>query len=294
VEEEEWKLGREGSCKTEKLACSCTLPLIPRETFCYCSFNAPSVGGNYTYYACIDLNADGDFEDRGESASTVLKVVSKLTTTTTRPPISPPPPPTMPPVESSEYTVTLNRGWNLVSFPFKKYILISVSQSVYPTVYSYNSVEGRYEVFNLATEYEKLRLRGFWVYSFEDNQHIVISGSEPFLSFEINLYANLSRTDTPNQIAIPIRGIRLNSEKGSCEITRFYYWNSSDNTWYRWNATTGEYSRYNSEKRIYELIKVDKDPFIASGVSIFLYVRKNCTLGISPPPPPEAFVIGSK
>jgi len=230
------------------------------------------------------LNVDGDFEDEGESTFTVLKVVSKSTTTTTGPPTTPPPPPIMPPVKPSEYTITLKRGWNLISFPFKRYTLVSVSQSVYPIVYSYNSVEERYEMFNLATEYEKLRLRGFWVYSFDDNQRIVISGSEPFSPFEINLYANLSRTDTPNQIAIPIRGIRLNSEKGSCEITRFYYWNSSDNTWYKWNATTGEYSRYNSERGVYEFIKVDRDPFISAGVSIFLYVRKNCTLGILLPP----------
>jgi len=280
---------REGSC-SGRLVCSCIFPLIPHEIFCFCSFDAPSVQGEYIYYACIDLDADGDFQDKGEYASAILKVVPQSTTTTLRrlPVPTLPPIPFPPPPRPSEYNLTLKRGWNLVSFPFKEYTLVSIPQSVYPMVYSYNSVEGTYEIFNLTTEYKKLRLRGFWVYSFEDNQRIVISGSEPFSSSEINLYANLSRADTPHQIAIPIKGIYLNSEKGSCEITRFYYWNSSDNTWYKWNATTGEYSRYNSEKKAYELIRVDRDPFIASGVSIFLYVRKNCTLGILPPPSPPS------
>ncbi|NIM46628.1 MAG: S8 family serine peptidase [Candidatus Aenigmarchaeota archaeon] len=41
---------------------------------CMCKFKAPNLGGNHTYYACIDKNWDGDFDDPGESGSRVLSV----------------------------------------------------------------------------------------------------------------------------------------------------------------------------------------------------------------------------
>jgi hypothetical protein len=251
---------------------------------CSCSFSAPSSAGDYVYAACIDKNGDLDFSDEGEIVKTTLKVLSQppnVTNTTL------PTPPTPPPFPSIliEYTLTLKKGWNLVSIPFKEYEIASVDNSVYPKVYWYNPLDNNYEIYDIRNESKKLQLKGFWVYSFENDQKIVLKGSESFSSSEINLYASPSMETTPNLISIPYRGMYLASEKGNCEITHFYYWNTSERTWYKWNATTGDILKYNYEKAIYELVGNNPNPLISDGMSIFLYVKNQCKLGPTPSPP---------
>jgi nitrate reductase NapE component len=50
--------------------CSCTV----NGTGCSCNFNSSSNSGNYTFWACIDANKDGDKIDAGENASAILRV----------------------------------------------------------------------------------------------------------------------------------------------------------------------------------------------------------------------------
>ena len=59
---------REGSCSGEE-KCS---------TYKYssCSFNTPSIPGNYKYYACADKDKDGNFNDEGEYVSKEMKVIN--------------------------------------------------------------------------------------------------------------------------------------------------------------------------------------------------------------------------
>jgi hypothetical protein len=60
---------KETSCSgTQKCTCSVS------GSGCSCNFTAPSSAGTYTYYACVDKNADGDFADTGESALATLTV----------------------------------------------------------------------------------------------------------------------------------------------------------------------------------------------------------------------------
>ena len=286
--------GSYGSCEIAPTVCQCTTPLVPIEKvvpltgippvttgyMCSCSFSAPSSAGDYVYAACIDKNGDLDFSDEGEMVKTTLKVLSQPPTTTLPTPPSPPP---LPPL-LIEYTLTLKKGWNLVSIPFKEYEIASVDKSVYPKVYWYNPLENKYEIYDIKGDYKKLQLKGLWIYSFEDNQKVTILGTSFFSSSEIPLYFSPSGLTTPNQIAIPYKGIYLTSEKGDCVITHFYYWNTSESTWYKWNATTGEYLRYNYEKNIYEVVGNNPNPFISDGMSIFLYVKNQCKLGPTPPP----------
>lgn len=75
---------KEGSCSgTEKCSCELTLPFdyyvshsCPTKFYvseCECSFTAPNTEGTYIYYACIDMNDNGVF-DEGESTSATLTV----------------------------------------------------------------------------------------------------------------------------------------------------------------------------------------------------------------------------
>jgi hypothetical protein len=61
-------------CNFGKTICSC----ISSSTGCSCLFTSPSKEGDYTYYACIDKNNDGDFSDEGESTSAILRVIPSL------------------------------------------------------------------------------------------------------------------------------------------------------------------------------------------------------------------------
>jgi hypothetical protein len=54
----------------EKTVCSCT----SGQHDCSCYFASPPQKGTYLYYACIDKNGDGDFNDQGESSSSYLTV----------------------------------------------------------------------------------------------------------------------------------------------------------------------------------------------------------------------------
>ena len=48
-----------------------------KDVYCKCQFTSPDTIGSYTYYACIDKNKDGDYDDTGESDSEILSVVRK-------------------------------------------------------------------------------------------------------------------------------------------------------------------------------------------------------------------------
>jgi hypothetical protein len=178
------------------------------------------------------------------------------------------------------FVLNLKRGWNMVSIPFKEYEIVSVDQDIVRTVFYYNASGNKYETVDI----RDAKLKGFGAYSFSNDKKIFVNGKVRFAPWEIPLYANLSRKDTPNQIPIPKEGIYLNSEREDCEITRFYYYNTTENTWYKWNATSGEYLRYNPQSKSYELVKIDNDPFIEEGKSIFLFIKNNCRLGIFIPP----------
>jgi len=64
----------DGGCNFGKTICSC----VSSSTGCSCVFTSPSKEGDYTYYACIDKNNDGDFSDAGESTSAILRVIPSL------------------------------------------------------------------------------------------------------------------------------------------------------------------------------------------------------------------------
>jgi hypothetical protein len=282
--------------------CICT----SGSTGCSCTFTAPSQEGSYTYYAEIDKNNNGDYSDEGECSSPItLNVKSSQTSTSTTTT-------TVPSTQQcsdilgaclssemckrfegtcykdkldcqecccieSKYTpqarailstsLSLKSGWNLISFPFVDYV-ISQMKDVYPSVYSYDPATSSYE----KVEITKTRRKGFWVYAFKDTS-IEIMGTQALYPENISLIAN-----KPNLIPIPKDGLRVVSQRGSCKIIKFHYFNSTDQAWYRWNATSGEYSRFNPDKKAYEVVKIDKDPFIPEGLAIFLYTENDCKL----------------
>jgi len=164
-------------------------------------------------------------------------------------------------------SLNLKSGWNLISFPFVDYV-ISQMKDVHPYVYTYNPITSSYEQIDIA----KASGKGFWVYASKDTA-IEIMGTQSLYPENISLVAN-----KPNLIPIPKDGLKVISQKGNCKITKFYYYNSTDQTWYRWNATNGEYSKFNYEKKLYELVKIDKDPFIPEGLAIFIYTENDCRL----------------
>jgi hypothetical protein len=167
----------------------------------------------------------------------------------------------------TSFSLQLKKGWNLISFPFVSYD-ISEMKNVNPTVYIFDLETSSYKQIDITRASGK----GFWVYAFQDTK-IVVDGADSLYPEQISLIAN-----KPNLIPIPANGLRVNSQKGNCKITKFHYYNSTDQTWYQWNAGNREYSKYNMEKKAYEVVRVDEDPFIPEGAAIFLYVENNCRL----------------
>ncbi|MCX6821526.1 MAG: hypothetical protein NTW30_01980, partial [Candidatus Aenigmarchaeota archaeon] len=47
---------------------------------CNCKFTSPDTAGNYKYYACLDKNKDGDYDEVGESDQKTLSVFRKTCT----------------------------------------------------------------------------------------------------------------------------------------------------------------------------------------------------------------------
>jgi hypothetical protein len=146
--------------------------------------------------------------------------------------------------------------------------VISQMRDFYSYVYIYNSLTFSYEQVEITMASGK----GFWVYAYKDTT-IEIMGTQFLYPENISLIAN-----KPNLIPVPKDGLRVISQRGNCKITKFYYFNSTDQAWYKWNATNGEYSRFNADKNIYEVVKINKDPFIPEGLAIFLYTENDCRL----------------
>jgi hypothetical protein len=282
---------RKNSCTGEQVA-SCT----SSSTGCSTTFSGPTQDGDYYYYACIDKNGDGDFDDTGEYSRiplTVKKHCRDIGGTCT-----------------SQFTcleslggycyqqsrdygcsecccitqsqsgqsqasmivpiisIPVKAGWNLISFPFVDYRIIE-AKDVNSLVYVYNPETSSYEQLDIS----KVSGKGFWAYAYKDT-NILVEGSIPLTADSISLVAN-----KPNLIAIPKNGLYVNSQKGNCIIARFYYFNSTDKSWYRWDAKTKEYSRYNESKKAYEVVRIDSNPFIQEGSAIFLYSENDCKLG---------------
>jgi len=270
------------SCRGTDIT-SCT----SSSTGCSASFTAPAQEGTYYFYACIDKNNDGDFDDSGEQTSSALGVKprcgdkggscmsahfcyeyggtclddkyecpecccksssSKL-------------------MAISQISIPIKAGWNLVSFPLLYYDIVDFKY-VSPSVYIYNPETSSYNKVNISDASGK----GFWVYAYKDTT-IEIMGTQSLYPENISLIAN-----KPNLIPVPKGGLRVISQRGNCKITKFYYFNSTDQAWYKWNATNGEYSRFNTDKNIYEVVKIDTDPFIPEGLAIFLYTENDCRL----------------
>jgi hypothetical protein len=164
-------------------------------------------------------------------------------------------------------SISLKTGWNLISFPFVSYT-ISQMKDVYSYVYIYNPLTFSYEQIDIT----KASGKGFWAFASKDAT-IEIMGTQALYPENISLMAN-----KPNLIPIPKDGLKVISQKGNCKITKFYYFNSTDQTWYKWDAMNGEYSRFNSDKKAYEVVKIDADPFIPEGLAIFLYTENDCRL----------------
>jgi hypothetical protein len=165
-------------------------------------------------------------------------------------------------------SIPIKAGWNLISFPFVDYKIIE-AKDVNSLVYVYNPETSSYEQLDIS----KVSGKGFWAYAYKDT-NILVEGSVPLTADSISLVAN-----KPNLIAIPKNGLYVNSQKGNCIITKFYYFNSTDKSCYRWDAKTKEYSRYNESKKAYEVLRIDSNPFIQEGSAIFLYSENDCKLG---------------
>ncbi|HKZ45393.1 MAG TPA: hypothetical protein VJ343_01685, partial [archaeon] len=69
---------KSGSCSGAQFS-TCTLKLADA-TCTGSAFNAPSTAGSYTYYACLDMNGDGDTIDVGESNSKILSIAASSPT----------------------------------------------------------------------------------------------------------------------------------------------------------------------------------------------------------------------
>jgi len=168
-----------------------------------------------------------------------------------------------------KYELSFKSDWNLVSIPCKDYS-ISSARDVYSYVYVYDPIESSYKTINI-NQANEIGKRGFWIYAYRDTT-LEINGNQPLSPEDISLIAK-----KPNLIPVPKNGIKLMSQKGNCNLIKFYYYNSTDQTWYKWNATNGEYSKYNQDKKRYELVKVDNNPSTQEGLAIFIYTENECS-----------------
>jgi len=66
------------SRETQQSVCSCTVS----GSGCSCEFTAPNVEGKYNYYAMVDINGNGNYEDPGDISSDVTLTVTQRCTDT--------------------------------------------------------------------------------------------------------------------------------------------------------------------------------------------------------------------
>ena len=177
-----------------------------------------------------------------------------------------------------KYVLRLKKGWNMVAIPYKKYRIAEKSDKVYSVIYSWDPAAEKFKTDKIEKG-KTLAFSSTWIYSFVDGGTVVIEGEEKFTKRDISLNALSTKIDTPNQLGVP-ENIHLISERGNCEITRFYYWSPEEGTWYKWNATTKMLLRYNFDTKMYENVGEDPDPLLSAGSAVYIYVKHPCSLGM--------------
>jgi hypothetical protein len=184
-------------------------------------------------------------------------------------------------IEGKTTLIPIFKGWNMISFPFSDAVLkiedIKLAKcKIRKYAYAWNASLEKYERFTIFDE--RLRGRGFWVYSY-NKCDLPVHGKNNLEAEEIVLL-NKSK----NQIPIPEEGLPLLEAKGNCEFINFTYWNASEQATYFWNASTHEFWKYNTTSKKYDIfVKVLDHPFFGKGESAFVYVKEGCSLGFTPP-----------
>ncbi len=184
-------------------------------------------------------------------------------------------------IEGKTTFIPIFKGWNMISFPFSDAVLkiedIKLAKcKIRKYAYAWNASLEKYERFTIFDE--RLRGRGFWVYSY-NKCDLPVHGKNNLEAEEIVLL-NKSK----NQIPIPEEGLPLLEAKGNCEFINFTYWNASEQATYFWNASTHEFWKYNTTSKKYDIfVKVLDHPFFGKGESAFVYVKEGCSLGFAPP-----------
>jgi hypothetical protein len=176
------------------------------------------------------------------------------------------------------FDLKLKAGWNMVSLPFAdSEIKFEQSNCYFLYIYALhlNSTTKKYEKLNLASDEEKLRNVGLFVYSYNECT-LKISGTKKLQMLEIKLKKG------SNHIAVPYDGIELGGLSG-CKINKITYLNSTDGNWYKWEAYWGStilYSKQNPVSKKWERIGESNSFLLPAGVSIFVDVSEDCTLNL--------------
>lgn len=183
--------------------------------------------------------------------------------------------------------VSLEKGWNLISYPFKDPFFKpeEVCASIKKYVWVYDAEKKKFERI-LLLETKRAIGKGVWVKTTEPCE-LKVYGSIKLEAEDLKLVGPKEKPDAPNLIAIPYDGMRVVEERGDCELTRFYYWNASDRAWYKYNFTSQEFLKYNREAKKFELIKIEPNPYLPMGLGVWLFTRNSCQLGSIPPPVSE-------
>jgi len=74
------------------------------------------------------------------------------------------------------FEITLHKGWNAISIPYKEFKIIKIEGKIYPQVYIYEPFINSNSYTRVSIDSLDHQRGGIWVYSFQDNSKIIIDG----------------------------------------------------------------------------------------------------------------------
>lgn len=178
-------------------------------TTCYCNIEAPEETGSHLYYACLDMNKDGDYYDTYERYGRVLRVNTM-----------------------DRYDIELYEGWNMISFPVDlNQQLRSVNPSNCKTVGS----AWHYENGQMVKTTQAKNGESYWL---KFNMNYGTSCTWTIYGERLTL-EDFPRLETGwNQIGGPSESVVFDDVSGDCDVIAGpYRWNAAGPKMYELSET---------------------------------------------------------